>query len=270
MTEAGASDAGADRRLTWMTFWALMAAALVGMVAGLPYALTIQGPLLASVADELPPLWVLLPVQVAQGLLLVALATGLGLWLGPRVGLGAGLLRDLLAGRREARAELRALVVVSVAWGVSVGAMILVLDRWVFVPRLPLLAEVAGAVSPPAWQGLLASFYGGIVEELLLRLGLMTVLVWIGARLTRATHPGPAVRWPAIIVAAGLFAVGHLPATAALLSLTPLVVVRALVLNGLGGVVFGWLYAGRGLVAAMIAHFTADLVLHVLAPVVSG
>ncbi len=48
--------------------------------------------------------------------------------------------------------------------------------------------------------------------------------------------------------------------------LSPAVVARALVLNGVGGVVFGWLYWRRGLLAAMVAHFSADVVLHVLAP----
>jgi hypothetical protein len=36
--------------------------------------------------------------------------------------------------------------------------------------------------------------------------------------------------------------------------------------NGLVGVVFGWLYWRYGLLAAMIAHFSADVVLHTLAP----
>jgi membrane protease YdiL (CAAX protease family) len=36
------------------------------------------------------------------------------------------------------------------------------------------------------------------------------------------------------------------------------------VLNSLAGLVFGWLYWRRGLKAAMVAHFSADLVLHVL------
>ena len=63
-----------------------------------------------------------------------------------------------------------------------------------------------------------------------------------------------------------LFGAGHLPTTATLMPLTPLVITRALLLNGLGGIVFGWLYWKRGLLAAMLAHFSADIVLHVIAP----
>jgi membrane protease YdiL (CAAX protease family) len=43
-----------------------------------------------------------------------------------------------------------------------------------------------------------------------------------------------------------------------------MVILRAVLLNGLGGIVFGYLYWKRGLEAAMIAHFSADIVLHVL------
>ena len=63
-----------------------------------------------------------------------------------------------------------------------------------------------------------------------------------------------------------VFGAGHLPTTATVLSLTPLLIARALVLNGIGGIVFGWLYWKRGLLAAMLAHFSADIVLHVAAP----
>ena len=39
--------------------------------------------------------------------------------------------------------------------------------------------------------------------------------------------------------------------------------------NGTPGLVFGWLYWRRGLIAAMLAHFGLDLVLKVLIPLFS-
>ena len=59
------------------------------------------------------------------------------------------------------------------------------------------------------------------------------------------------------------------PKMAAVLPLTALVVARALVLNGLGGIIFGWLYWKRGLLAAMLAHFSTDVVLHVAVPLLT-
>ena len=92
--------------------------------------------------------------------------------------------------------------------------------------------------------------------------------VGLGAPFVEASLYGgdsrAALRALQLPLAAVLFGLGHLPATAALLPLTPAVVARAVVLNGIAGVVFGWLYWRRGLEAAMVAHFCADLVLHVL------
>ena len=45
---------------------------------------------------------------------------------------------------------------------------------------------------------------------------------------------------------------------------------RAIVLNGVGGLVFGWLYWTFGLEAAMVSHFSADIVIHVIMPLLAG
>ena len=258
----------ASHRATWRVFGVLMAGALVGVVGILPYALTLLDGCL-SVSDTPPPLWILLPLQVGQSMVLIGAATALGLWLGPKVGLGAPMLYGLLTGDREARVRLRALILPSVVLGVLAGVAIVLLDLWVFGPRLAVAGSDTGDLQPSAWQGLLASFYGAIPEELLLRLGLMTLLVWVGARLTRTSPPRPVVVWAAILIAALVFGAGHLPTTAAVLPLTPLVITRALLLNGIGGIVFGWLYWKRGLLAAMLAHFSADIVLHVVVPLLT-
>lgn len=119
---------------------------------------------------------------------------------------------------------------------------------------------------PAWWRGLLAAFYGGIAEEVLMRLFLMTLLVWIFSKIvkTGANQPPAMLMWTSIVIAAAVFGIMHLPATAAVTPLTDLIVVRALVLNGLGGIIFGLLYWKKGLESAIIAHFTADIVLHVI------
>src|SRR5262249_15142134 len=76
--------------------------------------------------------------------------------------------------------------------------------------------------------------------------------------------------WTANLLAALLFGLGHLPATASLLPLTPLVVTRALILNGLIGLPLGWLFWKRGLESAMLAHGAADIALNVVRPAVAG
>lgn len=70
--------------------------------------------------------------------------------------------------------------------------------------------------------------------------------------------------WLANILAAVIFGLGHLPATASLVKLTPLLIGRAILLNGILGVAAGYLFWQYGLEAAILAHCTADLVLHVI------
>ena len=94
----------------------------------------------------------------------------------------------------------------------------------------------------------------------------MSFLAWIGRSINKTAEGRPTVTvlWVANVLAAVLFGLGHLPVTSTLVALTPLVVTRAIVLNGLVGVGFGYLYFKHGLESAMVSHFCADLVLHVI------
>ena len=57
------------------------------------------------------------------------------------------------------------------------------------------------------------------------------------------------------IVAALVFAAGHLPATSLIFGkLTPLILFRCFLLNGGFGLIFGWLYRKHGVVYAMLGH----------------
>ncbi len=102
--------------------------------------------------------------------------------------------------------------------------------------------------------------------ELLCRLFLLSLLVWLIGLAWHVLGGKPALGalWLANILAAVIFGLGHLPTTAALVKLTPLLIGRAILLNGIIGVAVGYLFWQYGLEAAMLAHFTADLVLHVI------
>jgi membrane protease YdiL (CAAX protease family) len=254
------AEIGRTRAIDWRLFGGLLAAAIVGLAASLPYVLS----LFSSSGLSLPvPLPVAAVVQVVQGAAMSALAIGLGLRMAGGLGLGLPFARDWLDHRLD-RSRLARTAVLSIGLGILAGAAIFLLDRFAFA----LLVEPITALqaSPPLWQRFLVCFYGGINEEIFLRLFLMTLLLWIASKITRRQMPGPVVVWVAIVVVSVLFGLGHLPMTARLMPLSAIVVVRAIVLNGIAGLLFGWLYWRRGLESAMIAHFSADIVLHVLLP----
>jgi hypothetical protein len=144
------------------------------------------------------------------------------------------------------------------------------MDYFIFAPHLPQLADFPQVVW---WKGMLMGvLYGGIWEEIAIRLFLMTLIIWGICKLFfRKKGSIPSfVYWIGIITAAIVFGIAHLPTTAALLGeLTPLLVIRAVMLNGYLGIFFGYLYWKRGLVYAMIAHsfahiFNYGLMVHLL------
>lgn len=247
--------------------WGVLGTASIGLA--LPYVLALQGDLLQqAVAESEIPLPALLAIQVVQGGVLMFVAALLGARVGPSLGLHSPLMSAWVAEGR-ARASARS-AGVSALVGLMTGGAIVALD-WGFQGVMPPLPEALATRLEP-WKGFLASFYGGVGEELLMRMGLMTILSWVTGRLLRrpAASPGAAPLLVGIVLAAVVFGLAHLPAAATIWPLSPVVVVRTLVLNSVGGVVFGMLFWRRGLEYAMGAHFCTDLVLHVLVPALSS
>jgi len=154
---------------------------------------------------------------------------------------------------------LKRIVYPGVIGGISVGLVIYLLDMTLFKS-----SQLSGVHHPPVWTGLLASFYGAINEEVLLRLFLFTLVYFAFIKVLRfKLHNRLYFLWITNVIVAIVFGLGHLPAAFKLATTSSFEVFRILLLNGIPGVVFGWLYWSRGLWAAMAAHFVADLVLHV-------
>jgi membrane protease YdiL (CAAX protease family) len=246
----------------WRVFWLLLAAGVVGTSASLPY---LSGQFFANpvVRKAMPP--ISLPVfellVVAQSAVYLALIIPLGLLLARRIGFEFPLVRAWASGERAPAAG--RVLAVGLLSGVAVGVLVLALEIVVFFPHLPPPLQALDAGSVSLWKRLLLGlFYGGIVEELFSRLFLLSLFVWLLGFVFRSAdgRPSAAVFWTANLLAALLFALGHLPGTSTVAPLTALLVTRALALNGLVGMACGYLYWRRGLEAAMFAHMGFHLV----------
>jgi membrane protease YdiL (CAAX protease family) len=216
------------------------------------------------------PLAIVLGSELGVNWLVYIALAAIGLWLATLTGLGAPLLDNWTRGLSVA-GRLRAMLPAPIGVGILVGVLGIVIPLAAQSLLAP-AAQNSPAPNPPAWQGLLASFSAGVTEEVLLRLFVMTLLAWLGGLLSRRPNGQPtmAVIWVANVLAALLFGAAHLPAQAAITPLTPMVVAAVIGLNALGGVFFGWMYASRGLESAMISHASADIVVHVLVPLVTN
>lgn len=223
-----------------------------------PYLLTLNPTVLDEVTLPFP---LVVLVSVLQTALLLLLSSWVGLRLGAAVGLDSPLVRAWVYKTTRPVIATRKLIIASLT-GFLGGFFILLLER-LFQPFMPETKQ-ASEISVESWKGLLASFYGGISEEVLMRLFLMTLITWLIWRIFQKGQGAPTAQvfWIAIVLAALLFGAGHLPTAADLWPLTTIVVTRTLLLNALGGIAFGFFYWRWGLEYAVIAHFFADIALH--------
>lgn len=255
--------------INWRVFFILWIASILATIAILPYVLELQSATLEQL--DLPiPLPALITLQVIQSGLLFAVCIFFGMLLAKRIGLGTPILDSVTRGE-SAFDKVRAFLPISFGLGLLASLLIVGLDLYIFQPALiQELGEKANVLNqtaqPAAWKGFLASFYGGVAEEVLLRLFVMSLLAWLGSFINKTKNGKPTIIifWTANILAAILFGIGRLPAVSLIVPLTILVVIRTVLLNAVAGIMFGWLYQKHGLESAMIAHFSADIVLHVL------
>ena len=144
----------------------------------------------------------------------------------------------------------------------TVFALIMVCDPFTFGRIIPQINEYYE--TPITFVTILYSvLYGGIVEEILLRLFFMSLLALIIKAIffKKAKSYSPMIFIAANIIAALLFAAGHLPATYQLFGeITPLILFRCFLLNGTGGLIFGHLYRKYGIQYAMTAHALCHLI----------
>jgi membrane protease YdiL (CAAX protease family) len=204
----------------------------------------------------------LIAILLVQPTVLLLAAVAVGVALAERAGLVSLALRRFRGNAAPGATGgwLSALLLAILA-GTAVAAADLILRglspaSFANIPRLDDVT-LAGRV--------MALLYGGIAEELMLRFGLMTLLVWLGTRLLRGRRPLWLV-WAAIALASLAFAAGHLPALMSVGRPDGILIVRTLALNGVLGLVYGWLYAARSLEHAMLAHMATHAVFWIAIP----
>ena len=253
------------QRYPWRIFWVLLVAAVLGVAAVLPFVLALFRKIIVTQGPLPMPLPVLICVQLMQSALVFGGLIALGLLLARKVGIETPILRRWLYDPKKAPSAGE--VGGPLFAGVLVGAFIILIFYTIFLSRIPEWPVAAEAMLP-LWKRVLACFYGAINEELLARLFTFSLLFWLLKKLVREKSPqtGPLVFWITNVIVALLFAAGHLPAAKLIMPITPLVLVALVAMNGTASLVFGYLCWKRGLEAAILAHFSADFVLHVVGP----
>src|SRR5918996_3261505 len=192
-------------------FFVIWLGGTLSVLAVLPYAFDLQQDLLQSVPFSLP---VLALLSLLQSTVLLAIATSLGLFFAKKVGFKFTVLEQVLSGKSNAiqwKDFLRLPIVLGI-----VTAIVIFFGDWLFkLAGIVIDAEYITEI--PLWKRFLAAFYGGIGEEILLRLFLLSMLVFIFGKITRSEAPlsRSGLVWSSIVITPLLFGLGHLPATSA-------------------------------------------------------
>jgi hypothetical protein len=239
---------------------------LAGMAGVLSVLLIDLSAIIANIPSaagtEMPfhPLVIKLLSVVQTGILL-SVAVFIGLQLAPSVGLAAPAAEAWTSGASFS-AALKPQVLPGVVGGVI--AAVAILSTWLFFrPQLPFVFVTRAERLNSSLPILTRLLYGGITEELLLRWGLMTFVVWALWRIFQRGRGTPRAIYvvSAIVISSIVFGIGHLPIVKALGADFTLSIVTFVVLaNSLFGLVAGYLYWRKGLEAAVIAHMSTHVI----------
>lgn len=245
--------------INWKIFTILLVLSLISVICIFPYVLTVQSEVLSQINIPIEQIFV---AQFVQSIILFSITIFFGLNFTKKINFQLPLFETIVK-KENFKSVLKNILGNSIIFGIITAVVIYALDFLFAVMGVSISTHQSLA---PAWQTLLAAFYGGITEEILMRLFLMTFLIWVSMKISKRNQPTRVGILISMVLAAIIFGLGHLPITASLAKIDALVVSRAIVLNGIGGVIFGWLFWKKGLESAIIAHFTTDIFLLTLLP----
>lgn len=121
-------------------------------------------------------------------------------------------------------------------------------------------------VKPTIYKMIGGILVGGIIEEVMMRLFFMSLIGLIISKLFNKNKKeiSGLTFIIANVISAFVFALGHIPSTITMTTLTPLIIIRCFSLNGGLGLTFGYLYRKYGIGYAMIAHGLIHLISDIL------
>ena len=204
--------------------------------------------------EQFTPKQIKLLTLINPTILLIG-AVLLGVFMHDKVSLDVPIIKGII--KNDKNYQISSILKYGIIGGVISG-IILTLISVVFYPILPLeFIELGDTLKPT----LIARFlYGGLTEEILMRFGLMSFVIWLLSKIFKTINSK--IYWIGILIAAVLFALGHFPiAFQAVSNPSGLLLSYILIGNSIGGVIFGWLYWKKGLETAFIAHICTHIIL---------
>jgi len=195
-----------------------------------------------------------------SSLILGVILVIIGFWVSSRANLGAPIIARFFSKRPMNEIINRDTVVSSFLLVVIVSLILLGLFeiQKEFYP----VSHKLSRPSKPFYA--LVSLSAGITEEIMFRLGLMSLILTVILFLKKVEKPSNKMVWTSILISAIFFGLIHLPLSKNFVALTPFTIGVTMIGNLITGSVFGWIFWKRGLLIAILSHIVQDLVFHVI------
>lgn len=255
-------------KFSWKLYAGILILLAAGVIAKVPTFILVEQ------LTQKPEVWgkIFLFIFVEQFLIFGVIPAGLGLFLMSRLGLQLPILENWLLGKSH-EIDLWKLLRESLIFSLGLGVIGVAVQLLIEQDLNALGLGVGQSLQPNAlttwWSMLLLSFSAGVVEEIVFRLGLLTILAW-GVNWLWKPRGGrlkPSAYWAANILTALFFSLAHFVNYSAVdVALTFGLIWKTIAGNSLAALVFGWLYWKRGLEAAILTHILLDVWIYVVAP----
>ncbi|CEK11877.1 CPBP family glutamic-type intramembrane protease [Legionella hackeliae] len=234
-------------QINWPLVIVLIGLSLPGVLIAVPRLINL---LLPDNSEELKKR--VSRLAMGQTLFMVLLMTFAGSVLSTKTGLNASLLDNLLQGKAVFTQiqDMLLPIFLTTAGGLLVFLVLYygiagsILDEKTFqtMRKVRVILGIDGCI-----------LYGGVVEEIIARWGLLNVLTFFAILFSRSQSPF--VYWSAILLSGFVIALGQLPAyLAAGCQSSRRFIYSMVLLNIWQSILFGWLFWQFGLVAAITAH----------------
>jgi hypothetical protein len=234
----------------------LLLVGMLGSLVGVPYTIAVLMDPAAGGPIDPRSVWL---SAVGEVFLFLAPASAIGVWLGKKVGLGPRLLRKLVSRIPEGWEHVRSSLLPTMLVALTLGVFGFFAQN-----SLPEGAIGPGLNNPNTFELFLRCISAALTEEILFRLGLLTLFVWIIRAVAKKPVLDTPSLWAGNTLAALLFAGAHLPHMLTFGAPNLSLLIPIVVVSSTAGIIMGWLYMQYGLMSAIVAHFVIDLVVYVI------
>lgn len=256
-------DLDEKKSTRWPTAISILVLFIIGSILNIPFSRELRRlKIEAGIPDVVlsPSIWDDLPNYLISSTILGVILVFVGLWISAKTNLGAPLIS-----RMYSNASLKGMIswkVIFQSMVLGAGAALILLALFELQKWLYPMEHILPRPDKPFYA--VVAFSAGITEEIMFRLGLMSLIVVLIQTAKNHISPTNSTIWIAILLSGVFFGLIHLPLSKNFVNPAPFTIAVTMIGNLITGTIFGWIYWKRGLLVAILAHITFDLVFHVL------